>query len=132
LYRVLSYDHKERAWATLLSNPLTIFESNSLIKYADFTYDSCGESICGALVIMPSLLESLIIDANSLETIRAIKKDPVDPNATVVMKPKLYLHVGPPKHGTTTLQCALARTQVSCTASLPLQSNKDHPVDAHH
>jgi hypothetical protein len=132
MYRVLSYDHKERAWASLLSNPLSIDESRALIKYADYIYDSCGESICGALVHMPTLFESMLIDATSLETIRKITKEKVDLNSTVGKKPKLYLHIGPPKHDTTSLQCALARMQVSCTASLPLQKNNSHLVDAQH
>jgi hypothetical protein len=81
-------------------------------------------------VHFPTLFEAMLIDANSLETIRAIFKESVDLNSTVVTKPKLYLHVGPPKHGTTALQCALARMQVSCTPSLPLQYNNSHLVDA--
>jgi hypothetical protein len=66
-----------------------------------------------------TLYDSFLIDAKIISTIRGIPKQKVDINGTGEKKPKLYLHVGPPKHGTTSLQCALARIQVSCMPSLP-------------
>jgi hypothetical protein len=60
-----------------------------------------------------TLYDSFLIDAKIIST-----KQKVDLKGTGEKKPKLYLHVGPPKHGTTSLQCALARIQVSCMPSL--------------
>jgi hypothetical protein len=68
-----------------------------------------------------TLYESFLIDDKIISTIRGITKQKVDLEGTGEKRPKLYLHVGPPKHGTTSLQCEMARIQVSCTASLPLQ-----------
>jgi hypothetical protein len=66
-----------------------------------------------------SLYESFMIESKIIYTLRGIAKEKVDLERTGEKKPKLYLHVGPPKHGTTSLQCELARIQVSCTLSLP-------------
>jgi hypothetical protein len=66
-----------------------------------------------------TLYESFLEESKIISTIHDIHKQKVDVKWTGEMKPKLYLHVGPPKHGTTSLQCALARIQVSCTLALP-------------
>jgi hypothetical protein len=66
-----------------------------------------------------TLHESFFNESKIISTIRKINKQKVDSKWTGEKKPKVYLHVGPPKHGTTALQCALARLQVSCTPSLP-------------
>jgi hypothetical protein len=63
------------------------------------------------------MIESTIISL--ISTIRGIANEKVHLKRTGEKKPKLYLHVGPPKHGATSLQCELARIQVSCTLSLP-------------
>jgi hypothetical protein len=65
-----------------------------------------------------TLSESFLIESKIISTIRDIQKEKVDLKGTGEKKPRLYLHIGPPKHGTTSLQCALARIQVSCTPSL--------------
>ena len=79
-----------------------------------------------------TLYESVLIDANIISTIRGITKEKVDlKKSTGEKKPKLYLQVGPTKHGTISLQCTLARIQVSCTSSLPPTDNS-HIFDAQH
>jgi hypothetical protein len=63
-----------------------------------------------------ALYESFMIDStiiSLISTIRRLAKGKVHLERTGEKKPKLYLHVGSPKHGTTSFQCALARIQVS-------------------
>jgi hypothetical protein len=64
-----------------------------------------------------TLYESFLIESKIISTIRGITNETVDLKGTGEKKPKLYLHVGPPKHGTTSFQCALAKIQVSCYLS---------------
>jgi hypothetical protein len=64
-----------------------------------------------------TLYESFSIESKIISTIRGITNETVDLKGTGEKKPKLYLHVGPPKHGTTSFQCALAKIQVSCYLS---------------
>jgi hypothetical protein len=66
-----------------------------------------------------TLSESFFIESKIISTIRGIHKQKVDLQGTGEKKPKLYLHVGPPNHGTTSFQCALAKIQVSCYLSFP-------------
>jgi hypothetical protein len=99
---------------------LSTKESHALTKYADFVYDST-DSMCGALVHQPTLFETMLIDARSISILRDDKKerellaDTVEPTGDIdTDKPKLYLFVGPPKHGTTSMECKLAGIQVRC------------------
>jgi hypothetical protein len=66
-----------------------------------------------------TLYESFSNESKIISTIRDIHKQKIDLKGTVEKKPKLYLHVGSPKHGTTSFECALAKIQVSCALSLP-------------
>jgi hypothetical protein len=90
-------------------------EVDALVRYSDFIYDS-PTSYCGALVHDPTLSETLQIDEKGLLGLETA--DMGDKDESGEGKPKLYLHVGPPKHATTSLQCNLATHQVRTNFSL--------------
>jgi hypothetical protein len=64
----------------------------------------------------------MLIDARTVSILRDDKEERGLANIrqptgeSGAYKPKLYLNVGPPKHGTTSLECTLARIQVSCSS----------------